>query len=412
MTKRHCKMSRGAMILIFGGAIFLSLPSMRGLVEDTKKRELIENRSLTPFPSLDVQALLTGTFFSQLDLYLSDHFGYSEKLHRFHQSIVYFIFRDDPVPNLTVGRDGFVFLNSHSRDTPYAALESLCIQDGSKGDQPSLEQHWPSILESISSRGMRAVVAVVPSKPVLYPEMLPRRVPEALRKACRDYGGSNNRMVQLRRQGAKRGLAIYYPFEEFAATRYTGNFYPKENFHWAGESIHLFMVGLFDTLGITPTTAYLAEPQVTDTRAELSRVLGVRLTATIRDYDYPEFGVMERPREPAYISQWYSRASDFREASTDNPLTSRTALLISNSFGAFAVKHLAPAYRKVVQVNVNDVLPEEGAGFFEAVIRRVAPDDIIFLFHDEAAIAEGKRIYRYLLGDRAPIRGLTPWKQP
>lgn len=398
MPKRHCSLSRGATILIVAAAVFLGLPSIRGLVEDTKKRELIENRALAPFPSLEIPSLFTGSFFSQLDLYLSDHFGYSRKLHRFHQSIVYFVFRDDPVPNLTLGRDGFVFLNSHSRDTPYSAFESLCVRGGNAGDLPSVEQHWPGVLEELRRRGIRATLAVIPSKPGIYPEMLPRRVPESIRQACREYGGTDNSMVRLRREGARRGLAIYYPFEEFSAARYSGNFYPKENFHWAGESIHLFMLGLFDALAISPTEAYSADPRTTEIKAELSRILGVRITATIRDFDYSDFDVTERAREPAYIRQWYSRALDFREASAGNPMTSRTALLIGNSFGAFAVKHLAPAYRKVVQVNVNDVLPDEGAVFFEEIVRRVAPDDLIFMFHDEAAAAEGRRMYQYLFG--------------
>ena len=77
--------------------------------------------------------------------------------------------------------------------------------------------------------------------------------------------------------------------------------------------------------------------------AELSRVLGVRLKVAIRDYDYSSFGVTERDREPSFIKDWYARAADFRETTADNPMTSRTALLISNSFGAFAVRHLAPA---------------------------------------------------------------------
>lgn len=397
MRARHCKLSRGATILIFAAAVFLSLPAIRGLVEDTTKRELIENRTLTTFPGLELHSLFTGSFFSQLDLYLSDHFGYSQKLHRFHQSIVYFVFGDDPVPNLTLGRDGFVFLNSHSRDTPYSAFESLCVRGGSAGDLPSLEQHWPDVLEELKRRGIRAALAIVPSKPGLYPEMLPRRVPDSIRQACRAYGDTDNSMVRLRREGARRGLAIYYPFEEFSAARYSGNFYPKENFHWAGESIHLFMLGLFDALAISPTEAYSADPRTTEIKAELSRILGVRLTATIRDFDYAGFRVTETSREPDFIRQWYTRASDFREASADNPMTSRTAVVISNSFGAFAVKHLAPAYRRVVQVNVNDVLPGEGAAFFDEVIRQVAPDDLIFLFHDESVAAEGKRMFQYLL---------------
>lgn len=399
MPKRHCNLSRGATILIFAAAVFLGLPSIRGLVEDTKKRELIENRALTPFPNPDIQSLFTGSFFSQLDLYLSDHFGYSRKLHRFHQSIVYFVFRDDPVPNLTLGRDGFVFLNSHSRDTPYSAFESLCVGGGDAEDRPPVEQHWPDVLEELNRLGLRATLAVVPSKPGIYPEMLPRRVPESLRKACRDYGSIDNRMVRLRREGERRDLAIYYPFDEFSAARFSGNFYPKENFHWAGESIHLFMLGLFDVLGIAATESYSADPERTVIKAELSRILGVRLTATIRDFGYDAFGVTERTREPPFVRQWYSRASDFREALTDNPMTSRTALLISNSFGVFAVRHLAPAYRRIVHINVNNVLPEEGAGFLENVVRRVAPDDLIFMFHDESVAAEGRRMYQYLFGE-------------
>ena len=152
-------------------------------------------------------------------------------------------------------------------------------------------------------------------------------------------------------------------------------------------------------LGIAATESYSADPETTVIKAELSRILGVRLTATIRDFGYDAFGVTERTREPPFVRQWYSRASVFREALTDNPMTLRTALLISFSFGVFAVRHLAPAYRRIVHINVNNVLPEEGTGFLENVVRRVAPDDLIFMFHDESVAAEGRRMYQYLFGE-------------
>jgi hypothetical protein len=226
--------------------------------------------------------------------------------------------------------------------------------------------------------------------------MLPRRVPETYRQTCREYRTNDNSLDRLRLAAQRQGWSFYYPFEEFHAARYEGNFYPKENFHWAGKSIHLFMPGLMAALAITPADAYFAEPEAKETKAELSRVLGVRLTAEIRDQDFAEFETTERFQEPGFVRQWYSRAMDFREVTTERAMTPRTALLISNSFGVFAVKFLAPAYSMIVHVNTNDLLPTEGPAFFEGILERVSPDDVIFMFHDEGVAAAGERIHGYL----------------
>jgi hypothetical protein len=64
------------------------------------------------------------------------------------------------------------------------------------------------------------------------------------------------------------------------------------------------------------------------------------------------------------------------------PASGRSALLLSNSFGAFVAPHLAPGFKSLTHVNLNALQEAEAEVFLQQLMERVKPDDVIVLFHD------------------------------
>ena len=75
---------------------------------------------------------------------------------------------------------------------------------------------------------------------------------------------------------------------------------------------------------------------------------------------------------------------------------------MGHSFGRVLAKHLAPAYRSTVWINVNDLQPEERDRFFAELVPRIDPDDLLFVLND-TVVAEFSSHFPELPPPRNPI---------
>ncbi len=384
-----CKFSSAGRFLLAAASVLLATPAVVGLFYDAEMRSSFERRTLSEFPaSAETESL--RAYFTQLDAYLNDHFGFAVEMNQLFRKIRYYVFQDDPTPNTTKGKDGFVFLNSHHRGQRYGAFMHSC--QGNKDRAEERAASWSKTIKWHENRGYNVVLAVAPSKPVLYPDKLPHTVPQTIRAACAKYRHVENQMRQLQESAAAEGWKLYYPFEQMYSLRNDETYYPKENFHWRGKSTHLFAKGLFQVLGIEVPPDHSAKPYLRQVPADMVGSLGFKRTITITDYNYDSYGIREFHNRPKLVNKYYERARDFHKITSKNPLSQRTALLLSNSFGRNLAKHLAPGYARVIHVNTNHLQQEERKRFFTEFVDQIAPDDIIFVVHDaETRAGPGNR---------------------
>ena len=377
-----------ARALTLGLALVMAVPAIASRFTSDDERAKWENRNLATLPSLGWN--LDGEpFFDALDKYLNDHFGLALTLNRFHRRLVYYVFRDSPVPNLTVGKDGFLFLNAHGTNKPFAALKKLCIEDVNPAAIETAASSWDRILKFYEQRIPRVALLIPPSKPVLYPEKLPDSVPRAIREACGQYHAATTGPGSLAAKVGGQISTVIYPLDPFFRLRFDQNFYPKENFHFAGTSAHTLARKALVALAIHPDARYDESiPGQADT-SDLSRLLGFERPIRVTSYPYTGFGLARKPQEPRTVRSYYAKASDFGTIVAQSPLSGRSALVISNSFGAFTVGHLAPGYRSITWVNINDLNESESEGFFGAFIRAQRPDDLILVIHDGSISWQG-----------------------
>ena len=117
-------------------------------------------------------------------------------------------------------------------------------------------------------------------------------------------------------------------------------------------------------------------------------------------YPYKQYNLVQaKENELAWIKKYYKRAREYSYYESRRPMSTRRALVVSNSFGAGVARHLAPGFQSLLQININHLQDNEYPLFFSDFIDHLRLTDIIFIFHDHEFISGSylKRISQTLL---------------
>lgn len=391
-------MSGGARALILLIAVALSIPAIAMLWTDDAERSRWENRELVAFPRLLDASPEQPGFFVGLEDWLDDHFGFALVLNRIYRKLVFYVFADPPSPRVSLGRDGFVFLNSFHADQAFAVLSELCYLTERHAYPREDAAAWIRVLRRFQGPGRRVVLAIAPTKPVVYPDRLPDSVPRAIRQACMGYRQDGPALTRLSGEAAALGLDVVYPLERFVARRLDDNFYPRESFHFSGLSAHLFAGQLLHVVGIEPGKNWRKEIDAEKRHADLAAIIGFDREIRATGFDYSAFGVQARVMRPEFISACYPRVPEFGTFETRNPITEHSALILSDSFGVFTARHLAPAYRTLTWINISELQHADVTAFFGTCLKKIDAEHLFFVFHDGGVLWSGKKLDRMLSG--------------
>ncbi|MEM9302589.1 MAG: hypothetical protein AAGE01_10785 [Pseudomonadota bacterium] len=390
------RLASNARILIACCALLLAIPAIVGFFfTDHEARGRWEKRDLAAIPAVADES----PYFEGVSAFVDDHIGLAVPLNQLYRRLLFFGFRDSPIDRVTVGADGFAFLNSHDDTRQYQNFDLLCFDGQDNALVADRVALLARLYDLFASRGYDVSIGVAISKPVLYPEKLPGNLPQRYLEACPNYRETANVPVQVRDALLASGRTIHYPLEQFVEARNEDHFFPKNNFHWNGRSAHLFARSLFEARQFGVPEDFSAGARLISVRADM-KYLGFDRNATVWRFPYRGFGVTQQFREPEFIREHFPGARDYSFFETENPMTERRALVLSNSFGRYLAPHLAPAYRSLAQANLNHLRPREMRRFFDEFPPKIGATDIILLIHDRALID------RWSLDDM--IRALEP----
>jgi hypothetical protein len=397
----------GTKVLLLSVAAVLSVPGAFGLLTDHEARSRWEKRSLEVLPGWP-GVLESSSYFAALSRFADDHVGFALAVSRFVRRTRFYVLADDPAVNISVGKDGFVFLNSHLPERPFDVFEFLCVKGANEARYEHMALEVESTFEWFESRGYMPSLGIAVTKPVLYPENLPGRVPAKYRDACRTFGSRPSIPRRLAALGRNSGRVIHYPFDEFMLQRAKPAFYPKECFHWYGLSAHVFARGLLAQLGIQAGPEFEEGATLDTVPADMHSFTGFGRRVTAWRFPYRAYGLEQRPGEPKMIVEYYRRArvEDFSTWTSATPLTDRSALLISNSFGENVAEHLAPGFERLIHVNVNRLERREWDDFFGRLVDQLGVTDVIFVLQD-AAVAKAQ--FFRAVGRRGLARSDLGW---
>ena len=134
-----------------------------------------ERRELAPVPRFD------RTFPEGLGLYLRDHFGFRGAFVTLNALIRVKLLHTSTTPNVIMGEEGFLFFAGEGAIENYMGLNPMTDCEVSE---------WVSLFERragwLASRHIPFVMAVVPNKETVYPEMMPAGIPRGAGKSRMD----------------------------------------------------------------------------------------------------------------------------------------------------------------------------------------------------------------------------------
>ena len=364
-------------------ACVLCLPMVwGGFFTSHEQRSQFENRTLAKFPPLSF-IKEPKQYFSTLDQYVADHMGFTMGLNRLYRKTVYYLFNESTVKNISVAQDGYVFLTSHSSKEYNLIFEELCQSEVSPAILENYVRNIEKINNVVKQFGHRAIFATAITKPVLYPERLPRDVSDKARKNCQGFLKGNNLLKQLQLEVQKKDIVFHYPFKAFMLSKNEAHFFPKENFHWNGLSAHLFARTFFENIGVSVGSDFDKGKHLVETKADL-KIIGFARDIEVWNFPYADFGVAGgyQHKELNYMKQQYSHLFDCSYYEAENPLQKKDAIVFSDSFGGPVARHLATGYKTLTHFNIFQLQDSEQKRFYAQVLGSGKNMDIVFLFHD------------------------------
>lgn len=361
----------------------LSVPMLVHFLAPTPAPSDMENRALAtlPAPPSDTASALLYT--ERLNAYLNDHFGLRREMINWNNRLLYYGFGEAASPQMTVGKDGYLFFNSHAAPHPLRMIDFLCGRNVAQASIDELSAKIGGFMQEAKAMTAQTSISFVPTKPVLYPEYLPTW----LQRECAANQPVLPRVLAQVAAVTQIKAEEFYPFNFMQGEKSQRQLYPKPNFHWHGRAAQ----GVADHIaagqwGFKPIHQWVFENETL--ASDMQRFMpGVPLMITIESPNYAASGVKDCYGSSCYpehpMMSKMADVSRYRHADlgTRKP---RKLLLISDSFGIGVAGYFSAYFDEVWHTSINNsgALNETELQQLKKEFEIYAPDQVLYLFHD------------------------------
>jgi hypothetical protein len=340
--------STRARIAIIVCCLFLFVPILGIPLQNEAVLEQLHNHTLSKWPKPHSLFGSPVQYFSQARSWLADRAYPIIAASQLSNKVLYFVFQTSPQHRVTLGKDGFLFLNGSSEADVNAMFDTLCIKAHSGAVGEHLQNALASLAKFARERGIAVDVVIVPTTATLYGDYLPASVPPTYLSACRQRASGDSPLLRIPRQ---TGMNFLYPFSQMQAARNDEAFYPKGHWHASGMSLkvvrdaYLALLGVQDQVddrlirGTAPAEilecyGILADRPIYFLRNEHVRRDQDRLAVLVKE-------VSDLSPYPSFAANYYVNSS---------PVIPESALMVSDSFGDRASEVFAGAFKSIFQV--------------------------------------------------------------
>jgi len=337
-----------ARIIIAICCLVLLVPVLGIPLQQEGAIEQLHYRTLRPWPKTDGALADPVRYLGAARNWLADRAYPIIAASMLSNKILYFVFDTPPQHRVTLGRDGFLFVNGHSDDTVNEMFDNLCVKAHSASSRERLQNSLAAFSKFARGHGIAVDVVIVPTTATLYGDYLPPSVPPAFLSACRQRAAGDSPLLQIPKQD---GMNFLYPFAQMKAARGDDAFYPKANWHASGLSLKVVRDAYLAQLGVADA---VDEQLVRGTGpSEILASFGIAAQRPIyfvrndhvrRDQD--RLGVLVRAiadlyPHPSFAAHYFVNA---------RPVVPESVLMVSDSFGDFASEVFAGAFKTTFQV--------------------------------------------------------------
>ncbi|MEN9868868.1 MAG: hypothetical protein RL748_4458 [Pseudomonadota bacterium] len=368
--------------------VILLLPALGALLAGKGASQ--ENRNLAKWPEQPRTWPQMQQYPGKIERWFNDHLGLREELIALNNRLRYRLFHQFPTPQVLQGKNGRIFLASHTRDqADYLAVQNVCGYQ--YHDLPQLVEQFNDFGRTMQKQRLDAYLLLIPSAPVLYPEELP----DWLAARC----NAQLPPIQLALQDPQVQFKsrLLYPRQALLQAKASQSVFAKTFFHWsnAGPRIasELSMQQFWHT---NPAQAPALQTQTLQQPSDIANLFpGVRLNSEVEVINFVASGIKQCHGPACYPELGPIAARLWGVNRFHNPAAPRQRLvLISDSFGLNLGPWYARYYQDVVQISSNDfglLSAPELAQLKAFVFQHASSQDLLFAYHD-GTIQGGKRI--------------------
>lgn len=375
-------------------AVLLATPTLLIATRDDAQVRFAHRRDLSPPPPVHALAHQPVVFFESAADWHRDRIFFGVHAGRLYRWLLYHWLSDGAAVNVDRGKNNMVFLTAHGGRSGFGSFDKSCPAVSRWPDlSAEIRADWGKLLDSFRAQNQSAVLLIIPSKKVLYPEQFSARVPTHLKLRCQRMRQAGNPISGLADAFPDSVIDVYpalLPYKD------RPHFYPPENFHSDGESSaravdevvrHWFGAAIVPASG----QAY----RHIDASADMSGVLGFGRQIVLRtpiDFDpsVPQLDSAFAARVEQRLGvEVYATRHNHPGAERDQRL-----LLIANSFGARTAPYFARYFAAVDLIQTNRLrTPSDHARLFNQFAFSGDYDRIVFVLHEESVFE--RRLGKY-----------------
>jgi hypothetical protein len=355
--------------------LIITLPMVEHFLTEDEVRSS-ENRLLTQKPIMPTQINGLKEFAMGVDNYFSDQFGFRQNIINTTNMIYFDIFNEIKSKQITVGKNGFIYYNSHNANSPNVLIKSVCnIASLPKSFQNKTKKYFSDFINYSNELGIVTGIAVIPTKSRIYPENLP--------KLEKDWCTSNIPAWWEKMFQSDKDLKVYFPLKKMLSLKDSMPVYLPNHFHWNGLLPYVLAEDMMKSLwDISPE--FELTPQKTKVESDLkTHFKGLHFYDTSFDYDYQSAGVRICNGIKCIdgLSQHYKFGLSYTYK-LDNPKTDKKLLILADSFGQYIGQNFIRGFSEVVVIDINNLTFDEQFDFYQWITKTIKPTHMLYLLHD------------------------------
>ena len=257
--------------------LFILPPLLWPLIRPFFDSENRENRKLAERPALSAESF--ESFPADWEAYYNDALPFRNQLIRLNNTLQYFLFRQQDINGVAIGRDGWLFYCSEEAGNP--VNQSLGCWHFSEDELRTMAESMQGTKDALAKRGVEFVLFIAPNKETIYMEKLPSYYEQ------QDEYTATDQLIDYLREHTD--VTVVYPKEELLAYKKEHpehQLYLKLDSHWNNLGAYIGVRSLAAALGLSmPAPEELRLKEIRKTTGDLATVMNAAVTDVDTDYE-------------------------------------------------------------------------------------------------------------------------------
>lgn len=270
--------NKNAMIwLCLFAVLFIFPPLTWPLLKPFFDSENRENRNLAEKPALTAESF--ESFPAEFEAYYNDSMPFRNQLIRLNNTLQYFLFRQQDINGVAIGRDGWLFYCSEEAGNP--VNQSLGCWHFTGEELKTMAESMQKTKDTLAKHGIEFVLFIPPNKETIYMEKLPSYYEQ------QDEYTATDQLADYLHEHTD--VTVVYPKAELLAYKEehpNTQLYLKLDSHWNNLGAYIGARSLAKALGLEmPAPEEIGLKELRKNTGDLATVMNAAVTDVDIEYE-------------------------------------------------------------------------------------------------------------------------------